>query len=110
MPEDEVDVTSIQDTDENTLKLWRLELQDKEKERESQLRLKELEIHEKELLIQLRFKELEVPTSNLSSESQFDVSKQIQFVPPFQEKEVDKYFLHFEQVDIIISKNQALQI
>ena len=28
----------------------------------------------------------------------FDVSKHIRLVPPFQEKEVDKYFLHFEQV------------
>ena len=31
---DEVDITSIQGTDENTLKLRRLELQDREKERE----------------------------------------------------------------------------
>ena len=28
----------------------------------------------------------------------FDVSKYIRFVPLFQEKEVDKYFLHFEKV------------
>ena len=28
----------------------------------------------------------------------FDVSKHIRFVPPFQEKKVDKYFLHFEKV------------
>ena len=28
----------------------------------------------------------------------FDVSEYIGFVPPFQEKEVDKYFLHFEKV------------
>ena len=28
----------------------------------------------------------------------FDASKHIRFVPPFQEKEVDKYFLHFEKV------------
>ena len=27
----------------------------------------------------------------------FDVTKHIQLVPPFQEKEVDKYFLHFEK-------------
>ena len=27
-----------------------------------------------------------------------DVTKHIRFVPPFQEKEVDKYFLHFEKV------------
>ena len=27
-----------------------------------------------------------------------DVSKYIRFAPPFQEKEVDKYFLHFEKI------------
>ena len=31
-------------------------------------------------------------------EYNFDVTKHIRFVPPFQEKEVDKYFLHFEKV------------
>ena len=52
-------------------------------------------------MIQLRLKELEIPTSSTlksPSESQFDIRKQIRFVPPFQEKEVDKYFLHFEKV------------
>ena len=50
--------------------------------------------------MQLRLKELEVPTSSLrsSTEPPFDISKQIQFVPPFKEKEVDKYFLLFEKV------------
>ena len=31
-------------------------------------------------------------------EYNFDVKKHIRLVPPFQEKEVDKYFLHFEKV------------
>ena len=31
-------------------------------------------------------------------EYNFDVTKHIRLVPPFQEKEVDKYFLHFERV------------
>ena len=31
-------------------------------------------------------------------EHSFDVTKHIRLVPPFQEKEVDKYFLHFEKV------------
>ena len=84
------------------MELRRLELQDREKERESQLRLKELEIDEKELSRQLRLKELEVLTSKSPSESQFDISKQIRFVPPFQEKEVNKYFLHFEKVATIL--------
>ena len=32
------------------------------------------------------------------TECNFDVTKHIRLVPPFQEKEVDKYFLHFEKV------------
>ena len=28
----------------------------------------------------------------------FDVSKHIRLVPPFQEEEVDKYFIHFENI------------
>ena len=31
-------------------------------------------------------------------EYNFDVTKHIRLVPPFQQKEVDKYFLHFEKV------------
>ena len=31
-------------------------------------------------------------------EYNFDVTKHIRLVPPFQEKEVDKYFLRFEKV------------
>ena len=31
-------------------------------------------------------------------EHNFDVTKHIRLVPPFQEKEIDKYFVHFEKV------------
>ena len=34
----------------------------------------------------------------LDSGAHFDVNKIIRLVPPFQKKEVDKYFLHFEKV------------
>ena len=84
------------------LELKRLEFQEREKERETQLRMKELEIREKELSVQLRLKELEKtkePITPIGHEATtFDVSKHIRFVPPFQEKEVDKYFLHFEKI------------
>ena len=44
-------------------------------------------------------RELEISASNLSiGKASFDISKQIRFVPPFQEREVDKYFLHFEKI------------
>ena len=86
--------------DNNILELKRLELQDCGRERESQLKLRELEVREKELSVQLKIKELEkaVVTPVKSPEATtFDVSKHIRFVPQFQEK-VDKYFLHFEKV------------
>ena len=100
IPEDKVEQTSVVNvTDDNTLELRRLEMQDREKERECQLRLKELKVLEKELAMQLRLKEVEVPKSSKTfAEPQFDISKQIRFVLPFQEKEVDKYFLHFEKI------------
>ena len=84
-------------TEEELLELKHLEFQEKEKEREAQLRLKELE-----LSTQLKLKELEVRGARSSSgetgEASFDVSKHIKFVLTFSEAEVDKYFLHFEKV------------
>ena len=32
------------------------------------------------------------------SSEKFDVAKHIKFVPPFQEADFDKYFLHFEKI------------
>ena len=57
-----------------------------EKERQYNLRMKELEIQDK------------VKTKPLDLGTHFGVTKHIRLVPPFQEKEVDKYFLHFEKV------------
>ena len=97
----------VSDDDElasdNVVELKKLELKDKEKERESQLRLKEIELRERELATQLKIKELEIaaataPTDSAPRRADFDVSKHVRFVPPFQETEVDKYFLHFEKV------------
>ena len=54
-----------------------------------------MELREHEVSIQLKMKELEVakgmssPTGKLEK---FDMSRQIRFVPPFHETEVDKYF------------------
>ena len=103
LPEDVENSSVTPLSNENELELKRLELQDKEKEREAQLKLKELELREKELSVQLRLKELKTPASHSpvvrsASETKFDISKQIHFVLLFQEREVDKYFLHFEKI------------
>ena len=91
------------ESDTSAVELKRLELRDKEKERETQLRLKEIEVRDRELAIQVKIKELEVAAASTvspapRSSSDFDVSKHVRFVLPFQETEVDKYFLHFEKV------------
>ena len=61
-------------------------LQEKEKERQYNLRMKELEMQDK------------IKTKPLDLGTHFDVTKHIRLVRPFQENEVDKYFLHFEKV------------
>ena len=61
-------------------------LQEKEQERQYNLKMKELEMQDK------------AKTKPLDLGTHFDVTKHIRLVPPFQEKEVDKYFLHFEKV------------
>ena len=73
----------------------REEREEREKEREREERQKEREFH-------LRMREIEMQEranqSKQKIEYNFDVTKHIRLVPPFQEKEVDKYFLHFEKV------------
>ena len=60
--------------------------EEREKEREFQLRMREIEMQER----------ANQPKQKI--EYNFDVTKHIRLVHPFQEKEVDKYFLHFEKV------------
>ena len=71
---------------EERIQKEKLEQAEKEKERQYNLRIKELEMQDK------------VKTKPLDLGTHFDVTKHIRLVPPFQEKEVDKYFLHFEKV------------
>ena len=71
---------------EERIQKVKLEQAEKEKERQYNLRMKELEMQDK------------VKTKPLDLGTHFDVTKHIRLVPPFQEKEVDKYFLHFEKV------------
>ena len=72
------------------LELKKLEMEERQKSREFEERQKDKEL-------ELRNKELEHKVSLAASHSTFDVSKHNKLVPPFQEKEVDIYFLHFEK-------------
>ena len=87
----------------------KLEMEEREKEKQRELEREKIELEKEKLereerLFQLRIKEIEFneksKSKSLSSDTSkiFDVTKHIRLVPPFQEKEVDKYFLHFEKV------------
>ena len=71
---------------EERIQKEKLDQAEKEKERQYNLRMKGLEMQDK------------AKTKPLDLGTHFDVTKHIRLVPPFQEKEVDKYFLHFEKV------------
>ena len=78
----------------------RMEMEEREKEKERQM---QIEREKLKFDTELRMKELEmqnmtVKRQPLDSGVHFDITKHIRLVPPFQEKEVDKYFLHFEKV------------
>ena len=96
LPEEALEGTGVS---EQGLELKRLEYQEKDKA--MQLKMKELEIREKELALEYKAKELELMAAkgrtSESSEAPFGVGKHVHFVPPFQETEVDKYFMHFEK-------------
>ena len=80
----------------------RREREGKRKGKRKGERKKEREEREKEREFPLRMREIEMPERanqpKQKIEYNFDVTKHIRLVPPFQEKEVDKYFLHFEKV------------
>ena len=88
----------------------RLEMEEREKEKQREMEREKLETEERieiekeKLQFELKMKELELEGKSkskpmpLDSGKSFDVTKHIRLVPPFQEKEVDKYFLHFEKV------------
>ena len=88
----------------------RLEMEEREKEKQREMEREKLEqqerieIEKEKLHFELKMKELELEGKSkskplpLDSGKSFDVTKHIRLVPSFQEKEVDKYFLHFEKV------------
>ena len=92
------------------LELKKLEMQERLEEKERQERLQEKERQERlekekmALQHELEMKKLELQAKLGSdpgvenSTAKFDVTKYIKFVPPFQQTDVDKYFLHFEKV------------
>ena len=79
--------------------LWEREREKREWEREREEKEREFRLREQEL--ELRKLDLQAQAnthSPVSSDKKFDVAKHVRMVPPFQEREVDQYFLHFEKI------------
>ena len=87
MEKEKLEMEEREKEKERLIQRERLEMEENEKERQYNLRMKELEMQDK-----VKIKSLE------DLGTHFDVIKHIRLFPPFQEKEVDKYFLHFEKV------------
>ncbi|KAL2102544.1 hypothetical protein ACEWY4_001712 [Coilia grayii] len=86
----------------SSLEWKRLALREKELECEQAKMQREYELRVKELehAHVLRIKELELQArqAGVPARVDFDVARNIRVVPPFNEKEVDKFFNHFERV------------
>ena len=80
---------------ENEREREREEREREREEREREIELKKLELQNN---FELKKLETEIKVSHTDSESKFDVTKFIRLVPPFQEKDVDQYYLHFEKI------------
>ena len=89
------------------LEKMRLETQREEKEKERQERERqekerererERQIHEREKERQFELEKLKLQQSNQPIRQSFDIIKNFQAVPSFQEDDVDMFFLHFEKL------------
>ena len=94
-----VDVQSVSRSKELELEfqIRRLEIQEREKEGEWDR--EEME-KEREFKLRMRETEMQERANKLKQkiEYNFNVTKHIRLLPPFQEKEADKYFVHFEKI------------
>ena len=78
------------------------EERERERQREAEERQKEAEDRQRQREYELEMKKLELAQQGkvVSENPTFDVGKVSRLVPVFQEKEVEKYFLHFEKIAI----------
>ena len=102
--------------DQNALEIKRLELEFKTKEMENQNQKEreeremkqkekemememEMKVKQMEIDREIKLKEVEArAASPTSPNSRFEVTKYLKMVPPFQDRDVDKYFMHFEKL------------
>ncbi len=78
------------------VEMRRLELKDKELQHEFELRKFEIEETGRRESGRVRARQLSRDSATM--ETDFDVNKCIRLIPPFSERDVDKYFVLFERV------------
>ena len=83
---------------EHIEKLEKMRIEKEERERERERQEKERERQEKERERQFELEKLKLQQSNHLIGQSFDVIKNFQAVPSFQEDDVDMFFLHFEKL------------
>ncbi len=76
------------------VEMWRLELKDKELQHEFELR--KFEIEETGRRESVRVRDRQLSRDFATMETDFYVNKCISLIPPFSERDVDKYFVLFE--------------
>ena len=74
------------------------ERQERERERQERERERQIQIQEREKERQFELEKLKLQQSNHPIGQSFDVIKNFQAVPSFQEDDVDMFFLHFEKL------------
>ncbi|XP_070536498.1 uncharacterized protein [Ptychodera flava] len=98
-PESTSELRKLELEMQTNLEIKKLELQMREKELQMEERQREKERELEEHRLQLEMRRLELGQSGKFFPSdKFDITKHFRLVPPFQEKDVDKYFLHFEKI------------
>ena len=80
------------------LEKMRIEKEERERERERQERESARQIQEREKERQFELEKLKLQQSNHPIGQSFDIIKNFQAVPSFQEDDVDMFFLHFEKL------------
>ncbi|XP_062586991.1 uncharacterized protein LOC134248592 [Saccostrea cucullata] len=93
----ELEFKKLEIEQERERQAFEREKREYEKEKSAQDREHELQIKKLEFETQKIKHELELE-AKAKSKSDFDVTKNIRLVPKFQEKDVDKYFIHFEKI------------
>ena len=85
---------------ERQMQKERMEMEEweKEKERQIQIEREKIKFDTESRMKEVQMQNMTVKRQPLDSGAHFDVTKHIRLVPPYQEKAVDKYLLHFEKV------------